>query len=700
MSKLVIVESPAKVKTIKKYLGKDYNVTASMGHIRDLPQNSLGVYVERGFKPQYLNIAGKEKLIKELQSEAKNSDGVILATDPDREGEAIAWHLATVLKLPHDELNRVTFSEITEKGIKEGMSHPRTINEDLFNAQQARRVLDRLVGYKLSPFLWKKVRRGLSAGRVQSVTVRILVDREREIEAFVPREYWIVDALLKTDKGRKFTVRLRTRDGIAPEDFSIPNEEECRKITDALENEKFVIDSLKKGVRHRQPEPPFITSTMQQEASRKLGFPARKTMRVAQELYEGIDVSGEGSTGLITYMRTDSLRVSDEAAAAAASFIERNYGKEYLHKGNRTYRRRGNVSAQDAHEAIRPTSIELTPERAKSSLTQDQYRLYKLIWDRFIASRMADQEQNTVTVDVRAGEYIFRASGYTVAFDGFTKLYEVSTDEKKEQQVVLPPLKEDTQLEKEEIKPSQKFTQPPARYTEASLIRKLEENGIGRPSTYAPTISTVMDRGYVERDGKSLKPTQLGIIVTDIMIDQFPDIVDEKFSADMEKALDKIEEGKNDWSTTIEKFYKGFDKSLTEAEKALDGQKVRIPDEETDVICEKCGRKMVIKTGRFGKFLACPGFPECKNTKRITVSTPGRCPKCGSPVVQRKSKRGRIFYACEKGTECGFMTWNSPTDRVCPQCGSTLFLTKGKNGTYVCEKEGCGYKEAAAKEAT
>ena len=700
MSKLVIVESPAKVKTIKKYLGKDYNVTASMGHIRDLPQNSLGVYVERGFKPQYLNIAGKEKLIKELQSEAKNSDGVILATDPDREGEAIAWHLATVLKLPHDELNRVTFSEITEKGIKEGMSHPRTINEDLFNAQQARRVLDRLVGYKLSPFLWKKVRRGLSAGRVQSVTVRILVDREREIEAFVPREYWIVDALLKTDKGRKFTVRLRTRDGVAPEDFSIPNEEECRKITDALENEKFVIDSLKKGVRHRQPEPPFITSTMQQEASRKLGFPARKTMRVAQELYEGIDVSGEGSTGLITYMRTDSLRVSDEAAAAAASFIERNYGKEYLHKGNRTYRRRGNVSAQDAHEAIRPTSVELTPERAKSSLTQDQYRLYKLIWDRFIASRMADQEQNTVTVDVRAGEYIFRASGYTVAFDGFTKLYEVSTDEKKEQQVVLPPLKEDTQLEKEEIKPSQKFTQPPARYTEASLIRKLEENGLGRPSTYAPTISTVMDRGYVERDGKSLKPTQLGIIVTDIMIDQFPDIVDEKFSADMEKALDKIEEGKNDWSTTIEKFYKGFDKSLTEAEKALDGQKVRIPDEETDVICEKCGRKMVIKTGRFGKVLACPGFPECKNTKRITVSTPGRCPKCGSPVVQRKSKRGRIFYACEKGTECGFMTWNSPTDRVCPQCGSTLFLTKGKNGTYVCEKEGCGYKEAAAKEAT
>ncbi len=700
MSKLVIVESPAKVKTIKKYLGKDYNVTASMGHIRDLPQNSLGVYIERGFKPQYLNIAGKEKLIKELQTEAKNSDGVILATDPDREGEAIAWHLATVLKLPHDELNRVTFSEITEKGIREGMSHPRTINEDLFNAQQARRVLDRLVGYKLSPFLWKKVRRGLSAGRVQSVTVRILVDREREIEAFVPREYWLVDVVLRTDKGKKFTVRLRTREGIAPEDFSIANEEECRKITDAIENEKFVITSLKNGVRRRQPEPPFITSTMQQEASRKLGFPARKTMRVAQDLYEGIDVSGEGATGLITYMRTDSLRISDEASAAAASFIERNYGKEYLLKGNRTYRRRGNVNAQDAHEAIRPTSVELTPEKVRDSLTQDQYKLYKLIWDRFIASRMADQIQNTVTVDVKAGDYLFRASGYTVAFDGFAKLYEVSTDEKKEQQVVLPPIKEDTELEKEEIRPSQKFTQPPARYTEASLIRKLEENGIGRPSTYAPTISTVMDRGYVERDGKSLKPTQLGIIVTDLMIDQFPDIVDEKFSADMEKDLDKIEEGKNDWSSTIEKFYKGFDKSLKKAEEALDGQRVAIPDEETDVICEKCGRKMVIKTGRFGKFLACPGFPECRNTKRITVSTPGRCPKCGSPVVQRKSRRGRIFYACEKGSECGFMTWNAPTDRVCPQCGSTLFLTKGKNGTYVCEKEGCGYKEAAVKEAT
>lgn len=699
MSKLVIVESPAKVKTIKKYLGKDYNVTASMGHVRDLPQNSLGVYIERGFQPQYLNISGKEKLIKELQAEAGKSDGVILATDPDREGEAIAWHLATILKLPHDELNRVTFSEITEKGIKEGMAHPRTINEDLFNAQQARRVLDRLVGYKLSPFLWKKVRRGLSAGRVQSVTVRILVDREREIEAFVPREYWLVDAVLRTDKGKKFTVRLRTRDGVPAEEFSIPNEEECRKITEAVENEEFVIDSLKKGVRRRQPEPPFITSTMQQDASRKLGFSSRKTMRVAQELYEGIDIGGEGATGLITYMRTDSLRISDEAAAAATAFIERNYGKEYVLSGSRNYRRRGNVNAQDAHEAIRPTNIELTPDKAKASLTQDQYRLYKLIWDRFIASRMADQIQNTVTVDVRAGEYLFRANGYTVAFDGFAKLYEVSTDEKKEQPVVLPPLKEDTKLEKEEIKPSQKFTQPPARYTEASLIKKLEENGIGRPSTYAPTISTVMDRGYVERDGKSLKPTQLGMIVTDLMIDQFPDIVDEKFSADMEKSLDKIEEGKTDWTSTIEKFYKGFDKSLTKAEKALDGQRVTIPDEETDVICEKCGRKMVIKTGRFGKFLACPGFPECRNTKKITVSTPGRCPKCGSPVVQRKSRRGRVFYACEKGAECGFMTWNTPTDRVCPQCGSTLFRTKGKNGAFVCEKEGCGYKEEAEKKA-
>lgn len=698
MSKLVIVESPAKVKTIKKYLGRDYEVTASMGHIRDLPQNSLGVYIDRGFQPQYLNISGKEKLIKELQKEADSSDGVILATDPDREGEAIAWHLATVLKLPHDELNRVTFSEITEKGIKEGMANPRTINEDLFNAQQARRVLDRLVGYKLSPFLWKKVRRGLSAGRVQSVTVRILVDREREIEAFVPKEYWTIDVVLKTDTGNTFTVRLRTKEGIAPEDFSIANENECKQIVEAFENEEFVIASLKKGVRHRQPEPPFITSTMQQEASRKLGFAARKTMRVAQELYEGIDINGEGATGLITYMRTDSLRISDEASAAASRFIEEHFGSKYVQKARRSYRQRGNVNAQDAHEAIRPTSVELTPDIAKASLSQDQYRLYKLIWERFIASRMTDQIQDTVTVDVKAGDYLFRASGYTVAFDGFSRLYEVSTDEKKEQPVVLPPLTEETKLEKKEIKPAQRFTQPPSRYTEASLIRKLEENGIGRPSTYAPTISTVMDRGYVEREGKSLKPTSLGMIVTDLMIDQFPDIVDEKFSADMEKNLDKIEAGKADWTTTIEKFYKGFDKSLQNAEKAMDGQKVKVPDEETDIICEKCGRKMVIKTGRYGKFLACPGFPECKNTKRIVVSTPGRCPKCGSPVVQKKSQRGRIFFACEKGTSCGFMTWNTPTDKVCPKCGSTLFLKKGRNSMYLCEKEGCGYQEPATKE--
>ena len=699
MSKLVIVESPAKVKTIKKYLGRDYEVTASMGHIRDLPQNSLGVYIDRGFQPQYLNISGKEKLIKELQKEAEECDGVILATDPDREGEAIAWHLATVLKLPHDELNRVTFSEITEKGITEGMENPRTINEDLFNAQQARRVLDRLVGYKLSPFLWKKVRRGLSAGRVQSVTVRILVDREREIEAFVPKEYWTVDVDLKTDKGDAFTVRLRTKEGVAPEDFSISNEQECTEIINAFENEEFVIASLKKGVRHRQPEPPFITSTMQQEASRKLGFAARKTMRIAQELYEGIDISGEGATGLITYMRTDSLRISDEAAASASDYIEKHFGPKYVQKAKRSYRRRGNVSAQDAHEAIRPTSVELTPEIAKESLTQDQYRLYKLIWERFIASRMTDQIQDTVTVDVKAGDYLFRASGYTVTFDGFSRLYEVSTDEKKEQPSILPPLTEETKLQKKEIKPSQKFTQPPARYTEASLIRKLEENGIGRPSTYAPTISTVMDRGYVERDGKSLKPTQLGMIVTDLMIDQFPDIVDEKFSADMEKNLDRIEAGKADWTSTIEKFYKGFDKSLQNAEKAMDGQKVAVPDEETDVICEKCGRKMVIKTGRYGKFLACPGFPECKNTKRIVVSTPGKCPKCGSPVIQRRSQKGRLFYACEKGTSCGFMTWNTPTEKTCPRCGSTLFLKKGRNSAYICEKEGCGYQEAAVKEA-
>ncbi len=693
MSKLVIVESPAKAKTIKKYLGPGYEVMASMGHVRDLPRSSLGVNIEKDFKPQYLNISGKEKLIKELKAAAASSECVYLATDPDREGEAISWHLAHLFGLPTDEPNRVTFGEITKKGVETGMKNPRVIDEDLVDSQQTRRILDRIVGYKLSPFLWKKVRRGLSAGRVQSVVVRLIVDREREIEAFVPEEYWTVDAVLRAGGSQKtFVAHLRTKEGVPADEFKISNEEQCRAIEAELEQSEYTISSIKKGNRKRSPEPPFITSTLQQEGSRKLGFTARRTMRAAQELYEGVEVEGLGSTGLITYMRTDSLRVSDEAVAEAERFIGENYGKSYVFSGKRTYKRKGQSNVQDAHEAIRPTSLELTPERVKGSLTADQLKIYKLIWDRFVASRMADQQLETVTADIAAGEWQLRATGHTVLFDGFTRLYEASSDEKQEKDAALPLMDETTKLKKKEIKTAQKFTQPPQRYSEASLIKTLEENGIGRPSTYAPTISTILDRGYVEREGRSIKPTALGAVVTDLMIERFPNIVDEKFSAGMEKSLDKIEEGKADRVKTLDRFYKDFSKSLKKAEAEMDGQKVKVPEEETDVVCELCGRKMVIKTGRYGKFLACPGFPECRNTKRIVVETKGFCPKCGAKVVQRRSQKGRIFYACEKGAACGFMSWDEPTAEKCPECGSSLFKKKGKAPYLYCQKEGCGYR--------
>ncbi len=699
MSKLVIVESPAKAKTIKKYLGKGYEVMASMGHVRDLPQNSLGVNVDKDFRPQYLNISGKEKLIKELQSAAKSSDYVYLATDPDREGEAISWHLAYLLGLGCEEPNRVTFGEITKKGIENGMAHPRAIDLDLVNSQQARRILDRIVGYKLSPFLWRKVRRGLSAGRVQSVACRLIVDREREIEAFVPVEYWNIDAMLRPSGGTKiFPARLRTKKGVEEKDFRIANADECDAILKELENAEFTIADIKKGTRRRVPEPPFITSTLQQEASRKLGFTARRTMRAAQDLYEGVDIEGMGSTGLITYMRTDSLRVSDDAVDAANGYIASAYGENYVCRSQRVYKRKGASNVQDAHEAIRPTVIELSPEKAKASLTSDQYKIYKLVWDRFIASRMSDQLMDTVTANIEAGNYLFRANGFNVTFEGFTKLYEVSTDEKTETALTaLPALEQNTVLRKKELKSAQKFTQPPMRFTEASLIKFLEENGIGRPSTYAPIISTIIDRGYVERDAKSLKPTALGTVVTDLMIDQFPTIVDEKFSAGMEKNLDKIEEGKTDWVKTLDKFYKDFAKTLKKAETALDGQRLKVPEEETDVVCELCGRKMVIKTGRFGKFLACPGFPQCRNTKKIVVETPGSCPKCGARVLQRRSQKGRVFYACEKGKECGFMSWDEPSAEKCPKCGSSLFKKKGKSPYLYCAKEGCEFRKEAEK---
>ncbi|MBQ6148179.1 MAG: type I DNA topoisomerase [Oscillospiraceae bacterium] len=700
MSTLVIVESPAKVKTIKKYLGKDYEVMASMGHLRDLPQSSLGVDVNRNFRPQYIQIMSKSKLIRDLKSAADKSDHVILATDPDREGEAIAWHLASLLKLPLDAKNRVTFGEITKKGVEEGMKHLRSINVDLFDAQQARRVLDRLVGYKISPFLWKKIRRGLSAGRVQSVTVRLLVDREREIEAFIPKEYWTIEADLQTPQADSFTVKLRTKKGVKPDDFTIENQSQCEKILGEINGKDFIISELKSGVRKRQPEPPFITSTLQQEASRRLGFTSRRTMSTAQTLYEGVDVAGIGQTGLITYMRTDSLRISEEASNAAREYLLQHYGQEYVYKGERTYKRKQSESVQDAHEAIRPTNVNLTPDSIRSSLSDDQYKLYKLIWERFLASRMADQNQKTVSVDVEAGDYLFRASGYTVTFDGFAALYEETTDEKKDQPNELPALSKDTPLTLDRIRNAQKFTQPPQRYTEAALIKTLEENGIGRPSTYAPTISTIIERGYVERDAKSsrtLRPTPLGMVVTDLMIEEFPEIVDEKFSAQMEKNLDNVEAGKVIWTDMIRDFYVDFEKNLLRAEQEMDGKKIEVPAEETDVICEKCGRKMVIKSGKYGKFLACPGFPECKNTKKIVIETKGSCPKCGSKIIQKKSQKGRVYYACERGKDCGFMSWYEPSDKLCPKCGKTLFKKKGKAPALICENEGCGFSEAVTK---
>ena len=698
MSKLVIVESPAKARTIKNYLGKEYEVLASMGHIRDLPRSSMGVNLKKGFAPLYLTIDGKEKIIKQLREAAKKSDEVYLATDPDREGEAISWHLAKLLGLDEELSNRVIFGEITKNGVQRGMSEPRRIDRDLVDAQQARRVLDRIVGYKLSPFLWKKVRRGLSAGRVQSVAVRLIVDREREILAFTPEEYWQIDAVLRPEGSKKtFSARLRAVEGVAAEDFKIKDASECEKIVSELENEAFVIADVTERRRKRVPEPPFITSTLQQDASRRFGFTARRTMRAAQELYEGVAVEGHGTVGLITYMRTDSLRIAAEAHNEAVAYITGEYGAKYAVKAPRVFKGKRAVAAQDAHEAIRPTMVDVTPAAAAASLTADQSKLYRLIWERFIASRMADEILNTVTVNINAGKYRFRATGSEVVFDGFTKLYEASTDEGKEDGNMLPPLTKDTRLSKKEIKSSQHFTQPPARFSEASLIRALEENGIGRPSTYAPIISTIIERGYVERRQRAMIPTQLGMIVTDIMKEQFSEIVDVAFSAGLEKKLDTIEEGDADWVSVLDDFYRGFEASLERAEKNLEGKTIGVPDEVSDTVCELCGRNMVYKTGRFGRFLACPGYPECKNTKRIMEETKGLCPKCGGKIIRRRSPKGRVYYGCEKGRECGFMTWNEPAAELCPNCSGTLFLKKGKYPYMFCQKEGCGFRKDAER---
>ena len=690
---LVIVESPAKAKTIGKYLGRGYTVTASMGHIRDLPASTLGIDVENNYQPKYIIIKGKNALVKELKAEAKQAETVYLATDPDREGEAISWHLASVLGLDPAAPNRVTFDEITKKGIQEGMAHPRAIDMDLFNAQQARRELDRLVGYKLSPFLWHKVRKGLSAGRVQSVAVRIIRDRELEIEQFKPEEYWNIDASLKPrGSGAAFTARLSA--GADGKKLTVRNKEEADAIVAALEGKPYTVTKVDKGQRRRQPQPPFITSTLQQDASRALGFSATRTMRAAQRLYEGMEVAGYGQIGLITYMRTDSLRIADEAAAAARTFISNNWGEPYVCAKKRVWKSRSATAAQDAHEAIRPSMPELTPEQVEGSISGDEARLYRLIWSRFMASQMADCVMDTVSATIAAGDYLFRASGYHVTFDGFTALYEESTDDKQKKATALPPLEPGQVLDLKKLSAEQKFTQPPPYYTEATLIHTLEENGIGRPSTYAPIITTIVDRGYVEKDQKKLRTTPLGQAVNQVMLEQFPDIVNPAFSADMEKKLDVVEAGKADWVQTVDEFYQGFAKSLEAAEKNMEGKRVKVEDIPTDEICDKCGRPMVIKSGRYGKFVACSGFPECRNSHPLVKDTGGLCPLCGGHMLLRKSAKGRIYYGCSNYPQCSYMTWDEPVTETCPNCGKTLFKRRGQ---LYCAGEGCGFVKNVEK---
>ncbi len=690
MSNLVIVESPAKAKTIKKYLGKDYEVIASMGHVRDLPSARLSVDVKKDFTPKYEIIKGKEKLVDELKKLAGKSDKVYLATDPDREGEAISWHLAYILGLDTDDVNRVEFNEITKSGVERGMENPRAVNIDLVNAQQARRILDRLVGYKLSPFVSQKIRRGLSAGRVQSVAVRIIVDRENEIRAFVPEEYWSIDAKFIPKGSRKaFSASFYgTEDGKKVE---IKSKEQAEEILSKLEGAEYIVTKVKNGTRKKSPVPPFITSTLQQEASRKLSFQSRRTMRVAQELYEGVDIDGIGATGLITYMRTDSLRISNDAMREAADFITEKYGKNYLPSKPRFFKSRSN--AQDGHEAIRPTSVSLTPEKVKNNLTSDQYKLYKLIWERFLASQMADSIQKTTQVDITAGEYLFKASGYRVDFDGFTVLYVESKDEAEAKTSELPPLEKDMPVKPKEITPNQHFTQPPARFTEASLIKALEEYGIGRPSTYAATITTIVSREYVKREGKTLHPTELGEALSNLMKERFPKIVNVKFTAQMEQDLDTVESGDVQWVQLLDQFYGDFEKTLKKAKAEMEGVKIQLKEDQTDIVCDKCGKLMVVKVGRYGKFIACPGWPECKNIIPYTEKVGVSCPDCGSDVIIRRTKKGKIFYGCSSFPKCHFMSWNEPTNEKCPQCGGILFKKKGKKETLYCAKEGCGYEK-------
>ena len=672
---LVIVESPAKAKTIEKYLGSGYKVTASMGHLRDLPKSKMGVDIEHGFEPQYIPVRDKKELINELKKEAKEAKTVYLATDPDREGEAISWHLKELLGLDDEKAKRVTFNEITKKVVTESIKNPRSIDQNLVDSQQARRILDRIVGYELSPLLWRKIKKGLSAGRVQSVATRMVVDREEEIEAFQSQEYWLLDARLNCGaEDAVFTARFH---GKGDKKQELKSKAEVDEVINTVQAQPFTVSGVKRGEKQKSPAPPFITSTLQQEASRRLSMTPRRTMSIAQQLYEGVEISGHGSIGLITYMRTDSLRLSEEALAAAKDFIIGHYGPEYYPGSPRHFKTK--AGAQDAHEAIRPTDVNLTPELVRKDLTQEQYRLYRLIWGRFTACQMANAKYDNVAVEVSSAGYTFRATYSEMKFKGFTAVYEEAKDEESSELAnPLPSLSEGQTLALEKLIPEQQFTQPPARFTEATLIRAMEEKGIGRPSTYAPTISTITSHDYVIKEGKYLKPTPLGRVVTGLMKEHFADIVDLKFTNQMEEELDGIENGKAQWRDVLADFYGDFSKEMDEAEKAMDGLKLKVKDVLSDEYCDVCGRQMVVKKGRFGYFLACPGFPECTFTKPIVVEMPGKCPKCGGRILKRTSKKGYVFYACERGTDCGFITWDVPTKDFCPACGKTMFKHSGR----------------------
>jgi DNA topoisomerase-1 len=683
---LVIVESPAKAKTIGKFLGKNYKVKASVGHVRDLPKSSLGIDIENNYEPKYITIRGKGPVVKELKDEAKKSNKIFLATDPDREGEAISWHLAYILNIGEDEPVRVEFNEITKDAVKNAMKKPRALDKNLVDAQQARRILDRLVGYKISPLLWRKIKKGLSAGRVQSVTVKLICDREKEIEAFVPQEYWSIKAKLEKDKtifdGNFYGVLEEGKD----KKIELSEKKEVDQILDKIDKNNFIIDEVKKGTKKRNPYVPYTTSTLQQDASKKLGFSTKKTMIVAQQLYEGIDIKGEGTVGLITYIRTDSTRVSEEAVKLTKSFIIENYGKDYTN-GGKLYKNKSKKEAQDAHEGIRPTSILRKPEDVKCSLTLDQFKLYSLIWKRFVSSQMSPALYDTLSVKILSNDVIFKASGSKLKFEGFLKVYDDGNEDKD---IEMPNLKKGEKVKVKKIEPNQHFTQPPARYTEASLIKTLEDLGIGRPSTYSPTISTILNREYVNLDKKSFVPTELGILVNDLLEEYFKNIVNEEFTAELEEKLDKIAEGKYTWQLVVDEFYKEFSVVLKKAEEEID--KITIEDEVTDVICEKCGRNMVIKYGRYGKFLACPGYPECKNTKAIVDELNVPCPDCGGNIIRRRSKKGRMFYGCSNFPKCNFMSWDEPIEEKCPNCGGPMVKRKNKKGTTIkCMDKECGY---------